>query len=72
MLLNLKSVERKKKNYEDLNISRTKRAFWMKEKVFLIVLEGLSLGERIKDMAKRKITKIDLIEIKSAYQLQFR
>ena len=72
MLLNLKSVERKKKNYEDLNISRTKRAFQMKEKVFLIVLEGLSLGERIKDMAKRKITKIDLIEIKSAYQLQFR
>ena len=44
----------------------------MKEKVFLIVLEGLPLGERIKDMAKRKITKIDLIEIKSAYQLQFR
>ena len=44
----------------------------MKEKVFLIVLEGLSLGERIKDMAKRKITKIDLTEIKSAYQLQFR
>ena len=30
VLLNLESVERKRKNYKNLNISRTKRAFLMK------------------------------------------
>ena len=37
-LLNLESMERKGKNYNNLNISRTKRAF-----------EGLSFDEKIKN-----------------------
>ena len=32
VLLNLESVERKRKKYKNLNISRTKRAFPMKQK----------------------------------------
>ena len=34
VLLNLERVERKAKNYKDLNISRTKRAFWMSSESF--------------------------------------
>ena len=40
MLLNLESVERKGKSYKNLNISRMKRAFSMKQKTFFIVFEG--------------------------------
>ena len=47
-LLNLDGVERKGKNCKKLNISRTKRAFNMKQKTFFIVFEGLSLDEKIK------------------------
>ena len=46
-LLNLEK-ERKGKNYKNLNISRTKRAFNMKQKTFLIVFGSLSLDEKIK------------------------
>ena len=39
----------KGKNNENLNISRTKRAFQMKYTGFFIVFEGLSFGEKIKN-----------------------
>ena len=32
--------------YKNLNISRTKRAFQMKQKTFFTVFEGLSFGEK--------------------------
>ena len=48
VLLNLGSVETKGKNYKKLNISRTKRAFQMKQKTFFVVFRGLPFGEKIK------------------------
>ena len=48
VLLNLESVERKRKNYKNLNISRTKRAFYMKLKTCSAVFERLSFVEKIK------------------------
>ena len=50
LLLNLGSVERKRKNYKNLNISRTKRPFQMK---FFIVFEGLSLGGKINNSGQK-------------------
>ena len=38
----------REKNYKNLNISRTKRVFKMKQKTFFIVFEGLSVDEKIK------------------------
>ena len=43
--LNLESVERKWKNYKSLNISRTKRAFLMKQNTFFKVFEGPSFNK---------------------------
>ena len=34
VLLNMEIMEKKGKNYENLNMSKTKRAFWMKDKTF--------------------------------------
>ena len=48
VFLNLESVQRKGKNYKNLNISTTNRAYWMKEKTFLIVFKELSLGEKVR------------------------
>ena len=31
---------------ENLNISTTKRAFWMKQKAFFVNIQGLSFGEK--------------------------
>ena len=39
--------EKERWKYKNLNISRTKRAFQMKQK-FFVVFEGLSLGEKVK------------------------
>ena len=47
-LLNLESVEKRGKNSKNVNISRTKRAFLIKQKTFFIVFEGLSFDEKIK------------------------
>ena len=46
--LNLEIVERKGKNYKKLNISKTKRAFPIKQKTFFIISKGLSFGEKKK------------------------
>ena len=48
VFLNLRSMERMVKNYKNLSILRTKRAFSIKQKIFFIVFEGLSFGEKIK------------------------
>ena len=40
--------KREGQKYKKLNISRTKKAFQMKQKAFFIVFEGLSFGEKIK------------------------
>ena len=40
-------MERTAKKYKNLNISRTKRAFQIKQKPFFIVFEGLSFNEKI-------------------------
>ena len=40
--------KREGQKYKTLIISRTKRAFHMKQKAFFIVFEGLSFGEKIK------------------------
>ena len=48
IFLNLENVEREGKNYKNLSILRTERAFSMKLKTFSIVFEGLSFGEKIK------------------------
>ena len=45
VLLNLQSVERERKNYKNLNISRTKRD---EIKKHFSVFEGLLFGEKIK------------------------
>ena len=50
VLLNLKRLEKKGKNYKNLNVSRTKRAFSMKLKAFLTVFEGYSLGKNTKHL----------------------
>ena len=34
------------RNYKNLNISRTERAFYIKQKTFSVVFEGLSFGEK--------------------------
>ena len=47
-LLNPKNVERKGKNYKNLNILRTKKSFLNKKKTFFIFFEGLSFDEKIK------------------------
>ena len=39
-----REIKRARWKYKKLNISRTKRAFWMKKKIFFIVFEGLSFG----------------------------
>ena len=56
VVLNLESVERKRKNYKILNISRTKRAFWMKKK--FSVFEGLPFGEKNKHLIKNSGHKL--------------
>ena len=43
-----KAWKGRKKNYKNLNISRTERAFSIKWKTFFIVFEGLSFGEKWK------------------------
>ena len=43
-----KEKKRGRRKYKNFNISRTKSAFTIKEKVFSIVFEGLSLAEKIK------------------------
>ena len=48
VVLNLEIVERKGKNYKKLNISRTKRAFPIKQKTFFVISKGLSFGEKKK------------------------
>ena len=48
-LLNLESVETKGKHYKNLNISRSKRAFQMKQKAVLIVFEGVPFSQKIFD-----------------------
>ena len=48
VLLNLEGVERVRRKYKTLNISRTKRAFRLNKKTFFTVFEGLSFGEKIK------------------------
>ena len=45
----LNSVERKGKNYKNLNISGMKRAFQMGSKAFLTVFERLSFAEKIQN-----------------------
>ena len=37
---------RERRKYKNLNISRTKRAFQMKQKTFFIVIDGLSFAEK--------------------------
>ena len=39
-----REIKRGRWKYKKLNISRTKRAFWMKKNFFFIVFEGLSFG----------------------------
>ena len=48
ILLNLGSGEGKGKNHKTLNISRTKRAFYMKQKYFFLDSEELSFGKENK------------------------
>ena len=40
-----RGTKRGKQKYKNSNISRTKRAFYMKQKTFFIVCEGLSFDE---------------------------
>ena len=42
-----RKCEKKEKNYKNLNILGTKRAFLMKSKAFFIIFEGLSFSEKI-------------------------
>ena len=46
IFLNLENVEREGKNYKNLNILRTERAFSMKLKTFSIVLKGYHLVKK--------------------------
>ena len=58
VLLNLESVERRRKKYKNLNISRTKRAFSMKWKTFFTAFEGLSFGWKNKNVIKNSRHKL--------------
>ena len=49
VIFNLESVERKGKNYKNLNVSRIKRAFQTKWKIFFTVFEELSIEEKKAD-----------------------
>ena len=40
--------KRGRQKYKNLNILRTKKAFWMKQKIFFIVFEGLPFSEKFK------------------------
>ena len=40
--------KRERRKYKNLNISKTKRAFYIKQKTFFIVFEVLSFGEKEK------------------------
>ena len=40
--------KRERRKYKNLNISRTKRASWMKLKTLFLVFEGLLFGEKLK------------------------
>ena len=53
ILWNRKMWKGRQKNYENLNILRTKRAFWIKWKTFFIIFEMLSFDkiEKIKKIA---------------------
>ena len=54
VILNLEGLERKGKHYKNLDISRTKRAFWMKQKTFsvferLLFSAKIKIGQKIAD-----------------------
>ena len=45
--------------YKNLNISRAKRAFSMKQKAFFVVFEGLSFGAKKADTSFNKQCQIN-------------
>ena len=53
VLLNLENAGEKGKKYKNMNISRRKRAFQMKWKLYFKVVEGLSFGEKTKKLIKK-------------------
>ena len=60
----------KGKHYKNLNISRSKRAFEMKQKAILIVFEGVSFGQKIFDKKQRTQALSSIINLSSSDQLK--
>ena len=71
VLLNLGSVERKGKITKKMNISRMKRAFSIKQKIFFIILEGLSFGEKNINLIKNGGHKLKGFNKQKLHNIKF-